>query len=155
MNLPAYSRSRTSDIYYSFWVLTPCSPLRFTRFFGGNYRLHFQCRKTEQDTSRLSTCFYAGIFLGLLNPENGGDMFPWNVVWLSTSYMKLYARIQSSSCENLKSHYFLFVFLPHPLSFRLKGMKYVPGFSTLDIAVHPRLVPSFYIPLWPRVVSGN
>jgi hypothetical protein len=31
--------------------MTPCSPLNFTRRFGGTYRLHFQGRRIVQQTS--------------------------------------------------------------------------------------------------------
>lgn len=31
----------------------------------------------------LATCFYV-IFLGLFNPEDGGKLFLWNVIWLLT-----------------------------------------------------------------------
>jgi hypothetical protein len=30
---------------YPFWDITPCSPLKVNRRFGGIYRLHFQGRK--------------------------------------------------------------------------------------------------------------
>jgi hypothetical protein len=30
-----------------FWDITPCSPLRFNRRFGGTYRLHLQGRKNK------------------------------------------------------------------------------------------------------------
>jgi hypothetical protein len=32
------------------------------------------------------------IFLALLIPEDGGDIFPRNVGWLSTDYMVLYPK---------------------------------------------------------------
>jgi hypothetical protein len=35
-----------------FWNITPCSPLRVNRRFGGTYRLHLQ--------APLATCFHAG-----------------------------------------------------------------------------------------------
>jgi hypothetical protein len=35
-----------------FWDITPCSPLKVNRRFGGTYRLHLQGRrKAEQETS--------------------------------------------------------------------------------------------------------
>jgi hypothetical protein len=27
----------------------------------------------------LATCFHAGILLGLFDPEDGGDVFLWNI----------------------------------------------------------------------------
>jgi hypothetical protein len=31
-----------------FWDITPCSPLKFNRRFGGTYRLHLQGRRISQ-----------------------------------------------------------------------------------------------------------
>jgi hypothetical protein len=57
-NLP--KRSLESII---FWDITPCSPLKVIRRFGGTYCLHLQ-----------------GFLLGLFfDPEDGGDMFLRNV----------------------------------------------------------------------------
>jgi hypothetical protein len=42
--------------------------------------------------------FHTGLLLGLFfDPEDGGDIFLRNVVWLSTDYTTLYPRRQSSS----------------------------------------------------------
>jgi hypothetical protein len=54
-----------------FWDITPCSPL-----------------KVNQRESR----WQAGILLGLIDPEDGGDMFLGNVRWLSADYTVLYPR---------------------------------------------------------------
>jgi hypothetical protein len=51
--------------------ITPCSPLK-------------------SQPTRLATYFHAGIFLGLFDPDDGGDMFLRNVAWLSTDYTALY-----------------------------------------------------------------
>jgi hypothetical protein len=57
-----------------FWDITPCSPLRVNRRFGGTYGLHLQSR------ALLATFFHAGFLLGLFfDPEDGGDMFLRNV----------------------------------------------------------------------------
>jgi hypothetical protein len=59
-----------------FWDITPCSPLKVNRSFGGKYRLHLQGRKI----SLLGTCFHASFLLGLFfDPKDGGDMFLRNV----------------------------------------------------------------------------
>jgi hypothetical protein len=51
-----------------FWDMTPCSPLKVNRRFGGTYL-----------RALLATCFQAGMLLGLFfDPENG-DMFLRNV----------------------------------------------------------------------------
>jgi hypothetical protein len=44
-----------------FWDITLCNPLKVNRHFGG--------------TCQLTTCFHAGILLGLFDPEDGGDVF--------------------------------------------------------------------------------
>jgi hypothetical protein len=35
-----------------FWDITPCSPLRFNRCFGGTYRLHLQGQRIRQTRSQ-------------------------------------------------------------------------------------------------------
>jgi hypothetical protein len=42
----------------------------------------------------FACCLFHGVFvLGLhFTPEDGGDMFLWNVSWLSVDYMALYCR---------------------------------------------------------------
>jgi hypothetical protein len=66
-----------------FWDMTPCSPLKINRRFGGAYRLHLQVRRISrarnQRESRyavLATCFHVGFFIDLFFVrEDGGDMF--------------------------------------------------------------------------------
>jgi hypothetical protein len=65
-----------------FWNITPCSPLKDNRCFGV-----------------LTICFHAVIFLGLCYSEDGGDMFPRNVCWLSTDYIALCPRRSYSARE--------------------------------------------------------
>jgi hypothetical protein len=64
--------------------------------FGGTCRLHLHGRinraKYQLESARIATCFDAGFFLGLFDPENGGDMYLRNVGWLSTDYTTLYPR---------------------------------------------------------------
>jgi hypothetical protein len=53
---------------------------------------------SEEHVALLATCFHAGFLLGLFfEPENGGDMFLWNVSWLLRDYTALYHRRQNSS----------------------------------------------------------
>jgi hypothetical protein len=87
-----------------FWSITPCSPLKVNRHFGGTYRLHLQGRRIRQARyQRESRCqaefyFKAGFLLVLfLDPEDGGDMFIRNICWLSTDYTAIYSRRQYSS----------------------------------------------------------
>jgi hypothetical protein len=50
-----------------FWVITPCSPVKVNRRFGGTYRL-------------LAACFHSVFLLDLFfDPEEGGDKFLQNV----------------------------------------------------------------------------
>jgi hypothetical protein len=42
-----------------FWDITPCSPLKANRRFGGTYRLHLHGR------NMLASCFHAGSLLSL------------------------------------------------------------------------------------------
>jgi hypothetical protein len=71
-----------------FWDITPCSPLKVNRRFGGTYRLHL-----ESQIALLATCFHDSLLLGLfLDPEEEGDMFLRNVDWLSADYTALYPR---------------------------------------------------------------
>jgi hypothetical protein len=73
-----------------FWDITPCSPLKINRLFEGTHRLHLQGRiswvRYQREGSLLATCFHAGVFLGLSQPEDGGNMFIRNVGWLPTGY---------------------------------------------------------------------
>jgi hypothetical protein len=63
---------------YIFWDITPCSPPKVNRRFGGTYRLYLQGGIISR--ALLATCFHSGILLGLFFvPENGGDMFLRNV----------------------------------------------------------------------------
>jgi hypothetical protein len=44
-----------------FWDITPCSPLKFNRRFGGTYRLHLQGRwirrvRNQRESSWLVSC---------------------------------------------------------------------------------------------------
>jgi hypothetical protein len=51
-----------------FWDITPCSPLKIYRCFGGTVRLHFQGRRMSQSRLCLlpaSCCFFAWLILRL------------------------------------------------------------------------------------------
>jgi hypothetical protein len=58
-----------------FWDITPCSPLKVNRRFGGTCRLHIQGRRISQARNMLLR----------------------NVGWLSTDYTALYLRRWNSS----------------------------------------------------------
>jgi hypothetical protein len=54
------------------------------------------CR-TEEYAKQEIGCFHASLMFGIFfNPEHRGNMFPWNVSWLSTDYMVLYYRSKNS-----------------------------------------------------------
>jgi hypothetical protein len=62
-----------------FWDMTPCSPLKINRLFGGTYRVHFQNRrKTKQKTKvkKVAAGFLPYLFF---DHENGDDIFLRNV----------------------------------------------------------------------------
>jgi hypothetical protein len=64
----------------AFWDITPCSPLKINRRFGGTYRLHYSGRIISRpNRALLSTCFHADILFGLFYSEDGDDMFLWNI----------------------------------------------------------------------------
>jgi hypothetical protein len=70
------------------WNITVCMP----------WRLEFKWVSAHVTLSRIVSCFHAGSLLGLFfDPEEGGDMFLRNVVWLLTDYTALYHRIYNSS----------------------------------------------------------
>jgi uncharacterized membrane protein len=81
-----------------FWDITPPSPLKVNRRFGGTcpisiFRVEEQAKQETSVKALLATCFHVGFFLGV--------MFLRNVGWLSTDYAALYPRRQYR-CENLK-----------------------------------------------------
>jgi hypothetical protein len=73
-----------------FWDITPYSPLKVNRRFGGTCCLHLQSRRISRGSLQLTTCFHAGFLLVLFDPEDGGFMFLRNVRWFSTDYTALY-----------------------------------------------------------------
>jgi hypothetical protein len=57
-----------------FWDITPCSPLKVDRPFGGVYRLYIHGRTISQETRQHET--YS---MQSFDPEDGGHMFLQNV----------------------------------------------------------------------------
>jgi hypothetical protein len=99
---PSHGEQMGTEVHYSISLLLPMlSKLSSQAIMyvcvrdGPNQPLH---RDLQWSITRLPTCFHTGILLSLFNPEDGGDIFLWNVSWLST-YTALYP-----SCENLKSY---------------------------------------------------
>jgi hypothetical protein len=56
----------------AFWDITLCIPLKVNRRFGGTYRFHLQIRINRAIATLVS-------LFGLINPEDGGNMFFRNV----------------------------------------------------------------------------
>jgi hypothetical protein len=69
---------------YTLWDITPRSPLRVSRRFGGKFHVQLQ-RGT-------ACCLFHAAFLhgSFFDPEDGGEMFIWNVGLLPTDYTALY-----------------------------------------------------------------
>jgi hypothetical protein len=57
-----------------FLDITPCSPLKVYRRFGGKYRLHIHGRRINQATRQHEACSKQSF-----DPEDGGHMFLRNV----------------------------------------------------------------------------
>jgi hypothetical protein len=70
------------------WDITPCSPLKVNWRFGGTCHLHLQGRRITRARNQRDSRWEAELF----DPEDGGDMFLWNVGWLSADYMAFYPR---------------------------------------------------------------
>jgi hypothetical protein len=89
-----------------FWDIAPCNPLKVNRRFGGICRLSLHGRRIRK--ARNQRLLHAGILLRLLfSPEDGGDMLPPNVGFLSLEYMHCILSdriIHNHLCENLKSY---------------------------------------------------
>jgi hypothetical protein len=76
-----------------FWEITPCSPLKINRRFGGTCRLHFHGRKIIQAINQCESRWQAELLLGIFfDPDYGSDIFLRNVGWISTGYTALYSR---------------------------------------------------------------
>jgi hypothetical protein len=80
----------------SFWVATPCSPLKDHEIFGGTSLLHLQGLISQTSNQRElgmkeSSCCRFSLSL-FLDPENGGYTVLRNVGWLSTDYTALCCR---------------------------------------------------------------
>jgi hypothetical protein len=79
------------------WCITPCSPLKDNRRFGGNISPPVFVYNPK---CLFATYFHDGFLLGLfIDPEDGGDMSLRNVGCLSTDYAALYPRRYYSSGE--------------------------------------------------------
>jgi hypothetical protein len=52
---------------YIFWDISPCSPLKVNRLFGGKCRLHLQCLTRIQARNQHEACSF--------DPEDGDEIF--------------------------------------------------------------------------------
>jgi hypothetical protein len=94
-----------------FWDITPCSPLKVSRRFGGTYRLHIygllnRVRNQSEGSWHAESYFLclppalaliSCLAYSTLNPQNAGDMFLRNFGWIAKDYTELYPRRQNSS----------------------------------------------------------
>lgn len=80
--------------YHRIMMIMLCNPVKFSQRFGGT---HFHLRGERMSQAEL--CMLTLSF----DPENGGDMLPWNFGWISADCTELYPRRQNSDhcCENL------------------------------------------------------
>jgi hypothetical protein len=92
-----FKKLNTSSIY---WDITPCSPRRVNRRFGGTCHLNLHGRRISKSIkpARSRCCsvchlLHSGFLLGLFfDPENGSDMLLRNIDCLSTNYLALYPK---------------------------------------------------------------
>jgi hypothetical protein len=78
-----------------FWDITPCSPLKLNRRFGGTCCFHLQCRRISQARNQREGS----------DPEDQSNMFLRNVGWFSTDYAAYIPEdriLHNHRCENLK-----------------------------------------------------
>jgi hypothetical protein len=103
---------------YIFCDITLCCSLILNWRFGRTCRLYFQVR-----IIRISSACYllqAGfLFVLFFNPEDIGDIFLWNVVWLSADYTVLYPRRYTL---HIVACYLVFIYL----------LEYSPGGTTVS-----------------------
>jgi hypothetical protein len=78
--------------------ITPCSPLKADRRFGGTYCHHLQCVYVNHVTNQHETSSRHSWFLAWLsfNLDYEGEMLLRNVGWLLTDYTVLYPKRQNS-----------------------------------------------------------
>jgi hypothetical protein len=82
--------------------ITPCSPLKINRRFGGACRLHLQWQIISRERNQRENRWQAGLGL-FFGPEDGSDMFLRNFGWLSTDTPED-STFHYHRCENLKSY---------------------------------------------------
>jgi hypothetical protein len=61
-----------------FWDVTPCSPFKVNRRFGGKYCILLHGRRISHARNQSEACYllHAGFLLGLFfDPNDGGDIF--------------------------------------------------------------------------------
>jgi hypothetical protein len=58
-----------------FWDITPLSPLKVNRRFGGTYLLHLRGRRISEARNRREEGSKSCLLDLFFKPEDGGDMF--------------------------------------------------------------------------------
>jgi hypothetical protein len=102
-----YRRCNKNNIF--FWDVTPFGPSRVNRCFGGTFpqHLHGWRNQVNKESVRrqLAAFFLVPTSVDSFDREDVGDMFLWNVGWLSTDCKALYPQeftLQNHRCEKLK-----------------------------------------------------
>jgi hypothetical protein len=72
-----------------FWEIMLCSLLSVIQCFGETCRLRLQGRRISRARNQCESRWQAELGL-FFDPEDGGDMFLWNVGWLSVDYLALH-----------------------------------------------------------------
>jgi hypothetical protein len=88
------------------WNITPCSPLKVNRRFGGTYRLHLQSRRISQARNQLGAGSIAFLFGLFFYPEDG-DMFSETSVHFQETtrrYIPEETTLHNHRCENLEPY---------------------------------------------------
>jgi hypothetical protein len=62
-----------------FWDITPCSPLKVNRRFGGKYRLNLQSRRISRPRHQATSFTLVSCLDYFFDPEDGGHMFLRNI----------------------------------------------------------------------------
>jgi hypothetical protein len=63
---------------YVFWAISPCSPMKVNRRFGGTYYLHPQNRKRNEGRNKYEAGGQTELCI-LIDPKDGCDIFLRNI----------------------------------------------------------------------------
>jgi hypothetical protein len=128
--------SQYNTVHKEFCLLGCNELLKVSSSFWGTCCLHlWSCRVSHVRNSMKHCCLlHVGVlFVLLFNPEDGDDMFLWNIKWPSTDYKILYLQfyISASCCMTLSI--FMYLFSPP----RCVIVKHACCFNKLLVLEHP------------------